>query len=311
MSEPHIPADVQASELDRFTLHSLRTLPDGLAEQVGRHLAAAARVLADDPDKALLHARAAARKAGRVAVVREAVGVAAYAAGDFASALTELRAAARISGSPDYLPMMADCERGLGRPERALALATSAESGRLDREGKVELLIVAAGARRDLGQADAAVLTLQVPALRARGAAPWLARLRYAYADALLDVGRVDEAREWFGRAAEVDPDGETDAVERLDALDGIAFEQVADLEGDLEPPVGGTGPADVARLAEVASPIEVAGSEEEGGPADDIEPGDEVKQVGEVNRGDEAGEPVQEPRRKPAESPTGAEPQP
>ena len=106
--------------------------------------------------------------------------MAAYAAGEFSSALTELRAAARISGSPDYLPMMADCERGLGRPERALALATSAESGRLDREGKVELLIVAAGARRDLGQADAAVLTLQVPALRARGAAPWLARLRYA-----------------------------------------------------------------------------------------------------------------------------------
>ena len=78
-------------------------------------------------------------------------------------------AAARISGSPDYLPMMADCERGLGRPERALALATSAESGRLDREGKVELLIVAAGARRDLGQADAGDFNAKLRHCRCRG----------------------------------------------------------------------------------------------------------------------------------------------
>ena len=152
--------------------------------------------------------------------------MAAYAAGDYGTALTELKAAARISGAADYLPMIADCERGLGRPERALALASSPEAGALDRDGKVEMLIVAAGARRDLGQPEAAVLTLQVPALKSRARGEWLARLRYAYADALAEVGRVAEAREWFARAADVDPEGTTDAAERLDELDGIIFDE-------------------------------------------------------------------------------------
>ena len=214
-----------------MTLNSLRTLPDGLAEIVALHLAAAARLLADDPERALAHTRAASRRAGRVAIVREAVGVAAYAAGDYGTALTELKAASRISGSSDYLPMIADCERGLGRPERALALASSPEASTLDRAGKVELLIVAAGARRDLGQPEAAVLTLQVPALKSRGQGEWLARLRYAYADALLEVGRVGEAREWFVRSAEVDPEGSTDAAERVSELDGITFDELEEVD--------------------------------------------------------------------------------
>lgn len=230
-----------------MTLNSLRTLPEGLAEIVARHLAAAALLLPDDPVAALAHTRAASRRAGRVAVVREAVGVAAYAAGDFSAALTELRAAARISGSSDYLPMMADCERGLGRPERALALASSPEARGLDRDGKVEMLIVAAGARRDLGQPEAAVLTLQVPALNARSGGQWLARLRYAYADALVEVGRLGEARAWFARAAQVDPEGLTDAAERVDDLDGFTFEETEDELGpdeDAAGPTGATGSA-------------------------------------------------------------------
>lgn len=221
-----------------MTLNSLRTLPEGLAETVARHLAAAALLLAEDPQRAMEHTRAAARKAGRVAVVREAAGVAAYAAGDFGSALTELKAATRISGSSEYLPMIADCERGLGKPERALALASSPEAGTLDRDGKVEMLIVAAGARRDLGQPEAAVLTLQVPALKSRAGGQWLARLRYAYADALAEVGRLAEAREWFVRASEADPDSLTDAAERIDELDGISFEELPEAaderDGDL-----------------------------------------------------------------------------
>lgn len=133
--------------------------------------------------------------------------------------------------------MIADCERGLGRPERALALASSPEAGGLDNSGKVEMLIVAAGARRDLGQNEAAVLTLQVPALRARTQADWLARLRYAYADALLAVGRRDEARTWFERAAAADPEARTEAQERLDELDGVVFaEEDGDLETSSEP---------------------------------------------------------------------------
>ena len=51
-------------------------------------------------------------------------------------------------------------------------------------------------------------------------------RLQYAYADALLALGRTDDAREWFARAADADIDLETDAAERLDELDGIAFSE-------------------------------------------------------------------------------------
>ncbi len=160
----------------------------------------------------------------------------AYAAGDYATALSELRAAGRISGSAEHLPMIADCERGLGRPERALALAGAPEVARLDAGGRVEMLIVAAGARRDLGQHDAAVLTLQVPALEARSGGAWLPRLRYAYADALLAVGRRAEARTWFARALEVDPEGGTEAQERIDELDGVVFEQVLEAVDQPEP---------------------------------------------------------------------------
>ena len=205
------------------------------------------------PQLALAHTKAASRRAGRVAIVREAVGVAAYSAGEFATALTELKAAARISGSSDYLPMIADCERGLGRPERALALASAPEARTLDREGKVELLIVAAGARRDLGQAEAAVLTLQVPALKSRGQGEWLARLRYAYADALLEVGRTAEARDWFTQAADVDPEGTTDAAERVDELDGVTFDE----DGSPGPPTDPSSPeADAGRDEAVVRPI-------------------------------------------------------
>lgn len=213
-----------ADQLDRPTRRSLESLPDGLAELVARHLVAAQAAIADDPQLALAHTLAASRRAGRVAVVREAVGVAAYAAGDYGRAMTELRAAGRISGSNIYLPMIADCERGVGRPERALELSASPEASQLDDEGKVEMLIVASGARRDLGQTSAAVVMLQVPALRSSTKQSWLPRLRYAYADALLADGRIAQAMEWFGLAAVVDPEGITEAHERLDELAGVTF---------------------------------------------------------------------------------------
>lgn len=181
----------------------------------------AARLLDDDPEAAFQHALAARRRSGRLAVIREAAGVAAYAAGRYSDALAEFRAVRRMTGSPEYLPIMADCERGLGRPRRALDLAADPAVTGLDTAGRIEMAIVAAGARRDLGDAEAAAVSLQLPELRARSAHPWLPRLRYAYADALLEAGRTDEAREWFLRAAVADPDDITDAEERAIELGG------------------------------------------------------------------------------------------
>ncbi|QXJ26299.1 hypothetical protein AGRA3207_000688 [Actinomadura graeca] len=210
----------------------LRTLPKELATKVARHLVMAGRLAEDEPEKAYKHARAARRLASRVGVVREAAGLAAYHAGEWAEALAELRAARRLSAGDDsYLPVMADCERGLGRPERALELVKSPETANLDPAGRVELRIVESGVRRDLGQFGAAVVTLQIPELRDRRLRPWSARLFYAYADALVEAGRGEEASDWFARAAAADRDGETDAAERYAELEGLHILDTEDEE--------------------------------------------------------------------------------
>ena len=110
-----------------------------------------------------------------------------------------------------------------------MAMAGEPEVQKLDKAGQVEMRLVAAGARRDMGQADAAVVTLQSPELASSAVHPWTARLRYAYADALLEVGREDEAREWFAKALEADQGGTTDASDRLAELDGVEFTDALD----------------------------------------------------------------------------------
>lgn len=176
----------------------------------------AGRLLDEDPALAYRHALAARSVAARVGIVREACGETAYAAQRYADALSELRAARRITGSVDYLPIMADCERALGRPERAVRLAGDAGVGRLDAAGQAEMTIVVAGARRDLGQLADALRLLEAAPLTSQSHAAWVARLRYAYADALVAAGRADEAVEWFHRTVAVDAESATDAAERV-----------------------------------------------------------------------------------------------
>ena len=106
----------------------------------------------------------------------------------------------------------------------------SAEAKRLPRAAQIELRIVESGIRRDQGLADAAVLALQVPELTDGKQRPWSARLFYAYGEALLAAGRTEAAREAFSRAVVADEDELTDALARLDELDGIS---VTDLEDD------------------------------------------------------------------------------
>jgi hypothetical protein len=126
-------------------------------------------------------------------------------------------------------------------------MAGAADVHRLDKAGQVEMRLVAAGARRDMGQLDAAIVTLQSPELASNAVHPWTARLRYAYADALLEAGRESEAREWFAKAVESDRDGSTDASDRLAELDGVEFVDALDEDTDEETADGGEsqpGPA-------------------------------------------------------------------
>lgn len=230
---PPLPDDVSAYELDPQARRELRSLPKDLAEAVACRLVMVGRLIDADPAAAYLHAAEARRMARRVGVVREACGFAAYRAEHWAEALAELRAARRMTGSDAYVAVIADCERGMGRPERALAAVRSTETGLLDRSARVELRIVESGARRDLGQYDAAVQLLRDPQLHALARPPYVARLFYAYADALRDAGKIGEAEDWLARAAAADEAGETDAGERLAELDAIEIIDTADDDGD------------------------------------------------------------------------------
>jgi tetratricopeptide (TPR) repeat protein len=174
---------------------------------------AAGGLLDDDPELALEHARAARDRASRLAPVREAVGVAAYHAGDFAEAARELRAYARMSGDESYRAVLADCERALNRPENALRLVQQALEAHPDPEELVELRLVEAGTRQDLGELAAAALVLEA-ALGGRPTPAGLGhpdlgqlRLATAYADLLDARGEPELAHEWYSAIAAADPD--------------------------------------------------------------------------------------------------------
>ena len=221
MKEPSLPQDITSRDLDPSILQDLRSLSKDNAEQVGRHMVMAATLMQDDPQLALQHARAAKERAGRVAVVRETCGIAAYHAGEWKEALAELRAARRMSGGPGLMAVMADCERGLGHPEKAIEIARSEELSRLDAASMVELAIVVAGARQDMGQFDAAVAELERQDLNPSRHGVSASRLFYAYADALAAAGRTAEARQWFEHAADADEDELLDTADRLHELEG------------------------------------------------------------------------------------------
>lgn len=242
------------------------SLPKTLADDVARNLVMVAQLLDEDPEAAYEYSRIALRLASRVAAVREAAGFASYATARYGEALAEFRATKRMTGSVDLWPVMADCERGMGRPERALAMAGAPEVQKLDKAGQVEMRLVAAGARQDMGQPEAAVVTLQGPELAANAMNPWTARLRYAYADALLAVDRKAEAREWFAKAAEADQSGSTDASDRLAELDGVEF-----VDALVEDPAESHDPAESAAPADAESEDD-ADDDDDDDDEDDVE---------------------------------------
>ncbi len=220
---PPIPDWAVESALDRHVLREFEALGERRSSEVARRLVAA-YVATDEGDfsTALSHVAVVRVVGARLAAAREAAGIIAYRCGDYELASKDLKAARRISGSTESLPVMADCERGLGRPEKALELAASPEASRLDLEGRVEMLLVAAGARQDLGQLDAAVLTLQVPELTAPHKQEWHYRLVAGYAEALELAGRYEDAETWRATAARhpAAPDPEDDVADGVVAYD-------------------------------------------------------------------------------------------
>lgn len=135
----------------------LRGLAKEHAENTGLHILAAYTLEESDPQAALEHAKWVARQASRIDFSRETLAFIAYRQGDYKLALREFQTAHRMNGFPDYLPFMADCERGLGNPKKAVELALSDEGKGLQGESKVEMFLVYAGALGDLQMWDQAV----------------------------------------------------------------------------------------------------------------------------------------------------------
>jgi tetratricopeptide (TPR) repeat protein len=208
--------DIDTKLLPKQVLAELRNISPKAADYVGKHLAAAMMALEDDDaERAYQHAIAARSQGSRLASVREMCGLAAYYNEKWAEALNEFRTYQRITGDPHFMPLMADCERGLGRPEKALNLAKSDQVRSLDADTRIEFRIVISGARADLNQFEAALATLECPELHSKKQSPAITRLRYAYANALQQLNRLDEARDWFVKTSLSDSDDLTDAAER------------------------------------------------------------------------------------------------
>ena len=196
---------------------------------MARHLAMAGMLIDEDPARAHEHALAASRRAGRVAVVRETVGITAYAVGDYALALRELRTYRRISGKDDQIGLIVDSERGVGRPERGLEEGRAVDRASLPIPVRVQLAIAMSGARLDLGQPDRALTELDIPELDPDRAFEWSPALFLARATVLEELGRTDEAEQWK-RRAEI-------ASDALDAASGIGEDEVIEVEEIFDEP--------------------------------------------------------------------------
>ncbi|HEV7185775.1 MAG TPA: hypothetical protein VGN33_14875 [Leifsonia sp.] len=224
--DPDLPDDVEARDLDKGARVELKTLSKENADWVACHLVMAARLIDEEPDLAHQHAMSAARRAGRIGVVRETLAITAYATGDFALALRELRTYRRISGSNDQLPLMVDSERGVGRADRALELGRSVDRTTLPNEVQVSLAIAMSGARLDLGQSEAALAELEIPQLDPNRAFSWSADLFHAYADVLDELRREDQAEVWRERAARAEEAvGATLSVDEHETVDVVEEE--------------------------------------------------------------------------------------
>jgi tetratricopeptide (TPR) repeat protein len=290
--DPEIPEDVQPGDLDRIARNELKTLSKDNAEGVAQHLVMAARLIEEDPELAHRHATSAARRAGRIAVVRESLAITAYAVGDYALALRELRTYRRISGKNDQLALMVDSERGQGRPDKALELGRSVPKETLPAAEQVALAIAMSGARLDLGQTEAALDELSIAQLNRDVAYSYSADLFHAYAEVLEELGRSEEAGAWRQRAdtaeaAFADPDeGWDDMVEvveeELESDERVEEDGTEDSRSEADDVDGATGADEDATddfaedgVDEPVEPVEPGDAASDDVPAPPSEDGD------------------------------------
>lgn len=220
---------------ERSSAHTRKHEPAHLSDAIVKELMATARpgkgeilvqvfseavgaFLAGDFDEGIRLGEQAKHIALRSTSVREFLGLAYYHAERWKQAASELSAFRRISGSADQNPVLADCYRAQGKPERALELCDEVVSGEGDPSVFYEAAIVGAGALADMGRIDEAIARLEALELRPEAAEEHHLRAWYVLGDLLARRGRFTQAREWFDAVAAVDPEL-TDAPERAARL--------------------------------------------------------------------------------------------
>ena len=155
--EPKMPKGIEWRMLTTDDRERLRGLSKEHAENIGLHILAAYTLEESNPELALEHAKWVARQASRIDFARETLAFVAYRQGDYKLALREFRTAFRMNGFLDYLPFIADCERGMGEPKKAIEVAASDDAKYLRGEAKAEMFLVYAGALGDLKMWDKAI----------------------------------------------------------------------------------------------------------------------------------------------------------
>ena len=192
--EPKMPKGIEWSMLSTDDRERLRGLSKEHAENIGLHILAAYTLEERDPELALEHAKWVAHQASRIDFARETLAFVAYRQGDYKLALREFRTAFRMNGFLDYLPFIADCERGMGEPKKAIETAMSDDAKYLRGESKAEMFLVYAGALGDLELWDKAIEIVHT-LVRSKGLAGEY-RMRAVQAEQyfLEQAGRSDEA---------------------------------------------------------------------------------------------------------------------
>ena len=192
--EPKMPKGIEWSMLSTDDRERLRGLSKEHAENIGLHILAAYTLEERDPELALEHAKWVAHQASRIDFARETLAFVAYRQGDYKLALREFRTAFRMNGFLDYLPFIADCERGMGEPKKAIETAMSDDAKYLRGESKAEMFLVYAGALGDLELWNKAIEIVHTLG-RSKGLAGEY-RMRAVQAEQyfLEQAGRSDEA---------------------------------------------------------------------------------------------------------------------
>lgn len=248
-TEPHVPADVEARELEASARRELRGLGRLNADNVARHLVMVQRLLETDPELAYQHARYAASHAGRIAVVREAAGIAAYLAGHYQDALRDIRAARRLSGRDLHRAIEADSERALGHLGRALKAAEGANPHELDDLEEAEIAMVVSGVRHEMGQTELGLIVIEEAILMFRGDRETARRLHSVRADRLEELGRIEEAQAVRRRIGEFTED-EDEPVQVFD---------IEDEDEDEDAELAGATATDEAASSEAAQQSDAA----------------------------------------------------